>query len=114
MSSAPPFAQKAHESLTVRFYGAAGALLACESYSDGRVDRVTVPARRIVGLALRLDAYAIDLFHSHPGGDPAPSRADLQTTRQLAAALRPLGIALRDHVILAGDARFSFAQAGYL
>ena len=59
--------------------------------------------------------------HNHPSGDPAPSSADVQVTRQLREAARALDIELLDHVILgqpAADPRglgwYSFRQAGLL
>lgn len=33
-------------------------------------------------------------------GDPTPSRADIDMTRQIADAARPLGIAIHDHIIV--------------
>jgi DNA repair protein RadC len=38
--------------------------------------------------------------HNHPSGDPTPSRADVDMTRQVADAARPLGIAVHDHIIV--------------
>ena len=54
-------------------------------------------------------------------GDPAPSAADLQVTRQLREAARTIDIELLDHVILGragadpcGRGYFSFREAGLL
>jgi DNA repair protein RadC len=38
--------------------------------------------------------------HNHPSGDPTPSRADVDMTRQVVDAARPLGIAVHDHLIV--------------
>ncbi|MDI1319390.1 MAG: JAB domain-containing protein, partial [bacterium] len=38
--------------------------------------------------------------HNHTSGDPAPSSADVQVTRQLREASRTMDIELLDHVIL--------------
>jgi DNA repair protein RadC len=40
------------------------------------------------------------LLHNHPSGDPTPSRADVDMTRQIVEAARPLGIAVHDHLIV--------------
>jgi DNA repair protein RadC len=50
--------------------------------------------------ALELSASAIILVHNHPSGDPPPSRADIDMTKLIIEAARPLGIAIHDHVIV--------------
>ena len=57
------------------------------------------PQRSIQG-SHPLSASAIIVAHNHPSGDPAPSRADIQVTRQLREAAKVIGIDLLDHIIL--------------
>jgi len=40
------------------------------------------------------------LIHNHPGGDPTPSRADIQMTQAIVEVAKPLGIAVHDHNIV--------------
>ena len=40
------------------------------------------------------------MVHNHPSGDPTPSRADVEMTRQIAEIAKPLGIAVHDHIIV--------------
>jgi DNA repair protein RadC len=54
----------------------------------------------VVQRALELSATAVVLVHNHPSGDPTPSQADIQMTRQIADIAAPLGIALHDHIIV--------------
>ncbi len=75
--------------------------------------------REVFREAIRHGATAIICAHNHPSGDPAPSAADLQITRQLREAARAVDIQLLDHVILgrpAADPRglgyYSFRQSG--
>ena len=56
--------------------------------------------QEVVKRALELSASAIILVHNHPSGDPTPSRADIDMTRQIVEAAKPLGIAIHDHVIV--------------
>lgn len=49
---------------------------------------------------LELSATALILVHNHPSGDPAPSSADIQMTKQIADVAKPLGIILHDHIII--------------
>lgn len=42
----------------------------------------------------------IVLVHNHPSGDPTPSRADIEMTKQIIDSAKPLGIAVHDHIII--------------
>ncbi len=64
--------------------------------------------REVVKRALELSATAIVLVHNHPSGDPAPSRTDIEMTKQIVAAAKPLGIAIHDHIIVGRDGHASF------
>ncbi|HEU5047057.1 MAG TPA: JAB domain-containing protein [Rickettsiales bacterium] len=56
----------------------------------------------------------IELTHFHPSGDPAPSREDIEITKQVAAAAAALGINVHDHLIIAGNKYYSFRSNGIL
>lgn len=49
-------------------------------------------------------------FHNHPSGDPTPSQADVDTTRQIKQGLATVDIVLLDHVIVAPGRYISFRQ----
>ena len=75
--------------------------------------------REVFREAIRHGATAVICVHNHPSGDPAPSAADLQITRQLREAARAVDIDLLDHVILGrpeadprGLGYYSFRQSG--
>lgn len=70
--------------------------------------------RHIVGQAFAHGSRRLLVAHNHPSGDPMPSRADLEGTRQLAELLRPLEIALVDHLVFARGGVTSFRQLGLL
>lgn len=77
--------------------------------------------REVFREAIRHGATAVICAHNHPSGDPAPSAADIQLTRQLREAARAVDIDLIDHVVLgraATDPRgvgfYSFRQAGVI
>lgn len=52
--------------------------------------------------AILSNADGIIIAHNHPSGDPAPSQADIETTRKIMRAGEILGIKLLDHLVL-GD-----------
>jgi DNA repair protein RadC len=77
--------------------------------------------REVFRAAIRHGATAVVCVHNHPSGDPAPSAADVQVTRQLREAAKAVDIELLDHVIVgrpAADPRglgyYSFREAGVL
>lgn len=53
-------------------------------------------------------------MHNHPSGDPTPSRADIEMTRQVRDAAAALGIALHDHLVVGRKGHVSFREKGLL
>ncbi len=54
------------------------------------------------------------VIHNHPSGDPSPSRADIEITRQIAAAGKGRGIAVHDHIILGREGHASLRGQGLI
>ena len=82
--------------------------------AEGTVDHTPVYPREIVKRALEAGASAIILVHNHPSGDPAPSRADIEMTKEVAKAAGALGIALHDHLVIGRTGHASFRELGLL
>jgi len=89
--------------------------------SSGTATSSLAHPREVYREAIRQAATAIICVHNHPSGDPAPSAADIQVTRQLREAAKAVDIELLDHVIvgrLPSDPRglgyYSFRGAGLL
>jgi DNA repair protein RadC len=61
----------------------------------------------VVKRALELSATAIVLVHNHPSGDPTPSHADIQMTKQIVGIAKPLGIEVHDHIIVGREGHAS-------
>jgi DNA repair protein RadC len=74
---------------------------------SGTVDHTPVYPREVVKRALELSATAIILVHNHPSGDPTPSHADIQMTKQIMEVAGSLGIAVHDHLIVGKDGHVS-------
>ena len=110
-------AAMAHESIEqfrLLFLDRKNALIADEVQQRGTVDHTPVYPREIVKRALELNASALILVHNHPSGDPTPSRADIDMTREIVAATRALGIAVHDHVIIGRGRHSSLKSMGLL
>ncbi len=81
-----------------------------ELMCEGSIDTIPVFPRKIAACALRHNAASIIIAHNHPAGDPKPSKADIQATLDIVQAIKPLGIQLSDHIIVAGDEYYSFSD----
>jgi DNA repair protein RadC len=103
--AAQAFAEK--EQFRILFLDKRNQLIADEIQQEGTVDHTPVYPREVVKRALELSATAIILVHNHPSGDPTPSRADIDMTKQVAEVARVLGIQLYDHIIVGKDGHAS-------
>jgi DNA repair protein RadC len=96
--TAMAFADKEH--FRILFLDKRNQLIADEVQQTGTIDHTPVYPREVVKRALELSATALILVHNHPSGDPTPSNADIQMTKQIAEISGHLGIAVHDHIIV--------------
>lgn len=80
----------------------------------GILDASVVHPREVFAPALAEAAAAVILVHNHPSGDPTPSPADREVTRQLVESGRLLGIPVRDHVVVGNGRYTSFLDLGLI
>lgn len=103
--AAQAFAEK--EQFRILFLDKRNQLIADELQQVGTVDHTPVYPREVVKRALELSATAIILVHNHPSGDPTPSQADIEMTKQIASVAKPLGVLLYDHIIVGKEGHAS-------
>jgi len=89
-------------------------LIADEIAGRGTVDHAPIYPREIARRALELSASAVILVHNHPSGDPTPSRADIDLTREIEKALAPLEIRLHDHLVVGASETVSMKAKGLI
>ena len=85
-----------------------------DEVSEGTIDQAAVYIREVVKRALELGSAAVILVHNHPSGDPSPSRADIEIAKAIAAAGKPLGIAVHDHLIIGTQGHVSLRAQGLI
>lgn len=78
----------------------------------GTLTSSLVHPREVFRPAIIASAASVILAHNHPSGDPTPSTADIQVTRQLRDASRAVDIEILDHVIV-GSKEADPAKIGY-
>lgn len=86
-------------------------VLCCKKVGDGDVNSANIPIRRMVEIALGVNATSVVLAHNHPSGVAVPSIADRDTTERLAAALGAMDIILADHIVVADGDCVSMVQS---
>jgi DNA repair protein RadC len=89
-------------------------LIRDELMGEGTIDEAAVYVREVIRRAIDLGSAALILVHNHPSGDPSPSRADIDITRQIAAAGKGLSIAVHDHIIVGAEGHTSLRGQGLI
>lgn len=88
------------EQFRVLFLDRKNQLLADEVMGRGTIDHAPAYPREVIRRAMDLHASAVILVHNHPSGDPTPSQADIDMTKQIIEAGRLLKIEVHDHLIV--------------
>ena len=99
-----------HEECRVLFLNRKNRVVDSLVVSSGGRASTTLDCRVIARLALEKKATSVILFHNHPSGCPLPGQADLNATETIRQALMAIDVQLLDHIIIAGDSWFSFAD----
>jgi len=102
------------EEFRLLFLDRKNALIADERQQRGTIDHTPVYPREVVKRALELGAAALIMVHNHPSGDPTPSKADIEMTREVQKAAAVLGVTLHDHVILGRGRHASLRSLGLI
>src|SRR5690606_21670618 len=82
--------------------------------SSGGINQSVVDVRILFKAAIDQFATALVIAHNHPSGNLKPSTEDVKITKQIAEAGKILSIQLLDHVIIAQNSYFSFADESML
>jgi DNA repair protein RadC len=80
----------------------------------GTLNQSLVHPREVFADAIADRSAGIIIAHNHPSGTLVPSRADISITQRLKEVSKLVGIELLDHIILAKDGFYSFADEGLL
>jgi len=118
---APQIAALSVEKFWVLCLNRKNRLLKQVEVTSGTATSSLAHPREVYREAIRQGSSAVVCVHNHPSGDPSPSAADLQVTRQLREAAKTVDIELLDHVIVGrnnadprGLGYYSFREAGLL
>jgi DNA repair protein RadC len=82
--------------------------------SQGGLSGTVIDVRIILKSAIEKLASSIVLCHNHPSGNLIPSEADKDITKKIKEAGKHMDIPVIDHLIIANDLYFSFADEGLI
>jgi DNA repair protein RadC len=102
------------EHFAVMFLDQSHGVLATEILFSGTINAASVYPREVIKRALELNAAALILSHNHPSGNPKPSNADDNITEKINKCCKLFDIRVLDHIIIAGDHTYSYAESGKL
>lgn len=110
----PILADLPHEEFWLIFLNRGNKVIKKQAVSKGGVSGTVVDAKMIFKPAVENLASSVILCHNHPSGNRTPSQEDIALTRKIKEAGRVLDINVYDHIIIANDTYYSFADEGFL
>lgn len=108
----PLFYNLQHEECWVLYLNRQNKIIHKECLSKGGTHSTIMDPKLIIKKGIDKLANGIILFHNHPSGNPRPGSEDIRQTKLMRDALAMLDILLIDHIIIASDKYYSFAENG--
>lgn len=96
------------------YLNAKNRVVSSETLFEGSLTSSAVYPREVVNSALACKAAAVIFAHNHPSGEPEPSGEDLRVTKKLVSALKVMGIAVHEHLVIGAGGHYSFAEHGHI
>ncbi|MCF8372595.1 MAG: DNA repair protein RadC [Bacteroidales bacterium] len=103
-----------HEEFWVLFLNRSNKIIDKQRISQGGLVGTVIDVKIIMKMAIEKLASSIILCHNHPSGNAQPSESDISITKKLKQAGEFLEIAVLDHLIIADDSFYSFADEGFV
>ena len=105
---------KNREVFMVIYLNGRNQIIKMEEVFEGTLSTSAVYPREVVKRALDNEAAALVFVHNHPSGSPNPSKEDLTITNKLKEASQSIDVVVHDHLIIAGNEVYSFADHGLI
>ena len=111
---APKLAHLEHEEFWMLYLNNANRVVQKSLISRGGITGTVVDVRLVLRKALELRAVGLILAHNHPSGNLAPSASDKEITKKINLGAKVMDIKVLDHLIIAQQGYFSFADQNLL
>ncbi len=105
---------KNKEVFLVIYLNGRNQVLKMEELFEGTLTTSAVYPREVIKRALANNAAALVFVHNHPSGNSNPSQDDIALTKQLKQATEAIDIYIHDHLIIANNDVYSFADHGLI
>ncbi len=99
-----------HEVFMVIYLNAKNEVIEHKIIHEGTINRAIIYPRRVIEEALKCHATSLILVHNHPSGHPEPSEDDKNVMQIIKKVATPMDIDIVDHIIVAKNGYFSFAE----
>jgi len=106
----PMLSDLPHEEFWILFLNNANRYLDMQRLSTGGLAGTSADVRFIMKTAIEQLASSIVLCHNHPSGNVTPSNIDIHLTQKVKDGGKLLNIRLIDHIIIADNKYYSFAE----
>jgi DNA repair protein RadC len=106
--------EKPFEEFWIILLNKANRIIDTVKISEGGVSGTVVDPKKVYYFAVSKLSSSLILVHNHPSGNKQPSEQDIAMTRKLKEAGSYFDIQVVDHVIIAGQGYYSFADDGKL
>lgn len=110
----PYFIDLQHEEFYCIYLNRANKIIKTEQVSKGGISGTVTDVRIIFKNAILNTASGIIIAHNHPSGNLNPSESDTRITQKIKDAGNLLDVQLLDHLIIANEDYYSFADNGLL
>jgi DNA repair protein RadC len=105
---------KSYEEFWIILLNRSNRIIRESRISEGSISGTVADPRKIYKIAIDQGASNLILCHNHPSGNLQPSEADINLTQKMKKAGEMLDIQVLDHIIIASNGYYSFADEGRL
>lgn len=105
---------KKQEIFSVIYLNGRNEIIGMEELFHGSLTNTAVYPREVVKKVLKQNAAALIFVHNHPSGNLNPSQEDIKITKKLKDAVATIDVKVHDHLIIAGNNYYSFADNNIL
>ena len=106
--------EKTQEDFTILYLDSQLRKLSFKKLFYGSINYCNISINQLLRYVIQKHATFIVIAHNHPKGFAKPSREDYDLTQEILKACQLLEIELLDHMIIAAEQSYSFAEHGLI
>ncbi|MEA2043453.1 MAG: DNA repair protein RadC [Bacteroidota bacterium] len=99
-----------HEEFWILYLSRSNSIIQKHQIGVGGVSGTSVDIKKIIRIALELNASSLIACHNHPSGSLSPGEEDDRLTGRLKNACQLMDLSLFDHLIITAEGFYSYAD----